>query len=453
MRAELIKLGKEKGSGYIAGGLRRLIDDSATAAEKKVEQFNDGTYRGVVFFDLLGAEDVPYIQRLSFAVTKKGNKLYLDYTGTSPQAPGPVNAYSFCLPGVVMMQGLPYAFHDLPTSCGVLKPVVDYKVPPKSLINPDPECSVSNGVVTTFALHTLLHQVFAKMIFDSPDRDTIAAPQGWAVEVMQYVTMNQRGLRNSGAVMDHNAQGQGARANEDGPHSINPPWAALADCLETEWYEKDYPFLFLFRRHPPDSGGFGKYRGGSGIESGWYTRNISFGLVTNVGGAEKVPNSLGLFGGYAGTTGPGVISWGSNVQQLIDKGEPLPKSRQEVASGLGGELRIGLKNMGIRELSDGDVLTSQNSGGGGYGDVLEREPGHVIKDLREGLITPWTARNVYRIEYDEATLTLDEDKTKELREAERAKRAKLGKLYDDFEKQWLESKIESPVFSYFGPWS
>lgn len=45
--------------------------------------------------------------------------------------------------------------------------------------------------------------------------------------------------------------------------------------------------------------------------------------------------------------------------------------------------------------------------GGGYGDVLERNPELVMKDLREDLISDESAENIYKVVYDRATRRVD----------------------------------------------
>lgn len=450
MRNELLKLCNEKGAKYVAGGLRRIITDTASAARKKVSNLNDGTYRGVIFMDTIGDRDA--LLRLAIAITVKGDKLYIDYTGTSPQVPGSMNAYNFVLPGGLVMYLMPYVFHDLPPSLGVLAPVEEYRSPGKTITDPDPDVSVSLGVWTLFAMGALTHQVWSKMIFDSPYRDVVAAPQGWAIDVMQSVVLNQRGLSNVGLFLDCNASGQGGRVSEDGTNSMNPIWAALADYIETEWIEKDTPYLFLFRKHAVDSGGAGKYRGGLGVESGWVAHGMPFGIMTTVGAGAKIPNAPGLFGGYASTIGPCVTVWDSGYEEMIKKGEKMPKSRADLIEKMKDKVSVTAKHIPLRQFHSGDILTSQNPGGGGYGDPLERDPALVIKDLREGAISHWAAENVYKVAYDKDKLLLDEKGTEELRKAERANRKKRGKSFEEFEEEWSSLRPPAKCLEFFGPW-
>jgi acetophenone carboxylase len=450
MHGELKKLGEEKGAAYVAGGLRRLIRDAEEAAKKKVARYNDGTYRSVIFTDSVGAETA--LQRVCVTLKKKGDTITLDYTGTSPQGPGSMNSYAFCMPASLVTYLLPYLFYDLPTSMGVLSAFEEYIYPENSFINTQPNASVSHAIVVIIALAACYVPAFAKMVFDSPDRETIAAPQAWTVDIFQCIAMNQRGLMNAGGNMDPNALGQGGRVNEDGVHSMNPSWATLCDCLETEWYEKDMPYLYFFRKHAVDSGGAGKFRGGSGIESCWAAHNVSHGLTTNLGAGTKVPNPIGIFGGYSAQHGPSVLIMGSNSKEILAHADTFPQSRRELVEKFKDKVTIGPKYVRQRPFSNGDIYTAENPGGGGYGDVLERGPELVMNDLRINVISEWTAKNVYRVAYDKDVLVLDKKKTEELRAAEKANRAKRGKRYEDFEKEWLKLKPKDEILKYFGPW-
>jgi acetophenone carboxylase len=81
---------------------------------------------------------------------------------------------------------------------------------------------------------------------------------------------------------------------------------------------------------------------------------------------------------------------------------------------------------------------------------LERDPEAVVADLRDGMVTPWAARNIYRVAYDDETLRLDREKTRELREEARARRKQRGKPYGEFEKEWLKLRPKDEVIKYYG---
>jgi hypothetical protein len=89
--------------------------------------------------------------------------------------------------------------------------------------------------------------------------------------------------------------------------------------------------------------------------------------------------------------------------------------------------------------------------GGGYGDVLQRDPALVMKDLEEQLISDDTARDIFKVAYDSASRLVDEQGTRALREQERRARIARGKPFDEFVKTW--STPEPPAhLPYMGCW-
>ncbi|MCX7170643.1 MAG: acetone carboxylase subunit alpha, partial [Proteobacteria bacterium] len=99
----------------------------------------------------------------------------------------------------------------------------------------------------------------------------------------------------------------------------------------------------------------------------------------------------------------------------------------------------------------GEVYMICQGAGGGYGDVLLRDPALVVKDLEEDLISHETALDIYKVVVDPDSLVVDEAATKALREAERRARIARGKPFDAFVKEW--STAEPPAdLPYFGSW-
>jgi acetophenone carboxylase len=75
-----------------------------------------------------------------------------------------------------------------------------------------------------------------------------------------------------------------------------------------------------------------------------------------------------------------------------------------------------------------------------------------MKDVESGIISHRAARDVYRVAYDREMLVADEEKTKALREQERADRKKRGKKYAEFEEGWLKQKPSPEALQFYGEW-
>jgi N-methylhydantoinase B len=73
----------------------------------------------------------------------------------------------------------------------------------------------------------------------------------------------------------------------------------------------------------------------------------------------------------------------------------------------------------VCDLEEGEMLRARDQGGGGYGPPVEREPGRVLKDVENYVISEETARSVYGVEIAGSrandTLSVDFDATNKLR--------------------------------------
>lgn len=63
----------------------------------------------------------------------------------------------------------------------------------------------------------------------------------------------------------------------------------------------------------------------------------------------------------------------------------------------------------------GDLVRVESGGGGGWGDVRERDPEHVCYDVLAGYVSLETARRHYGVVLDPETLEIDRPATEHLR--------------------------------------
>jgi N-methylhydantoinase B len=161
--------------------------------------------------------------------------------------------------------------------------------------------------------------------------------------------------------------GRGGMPTVDGMIPVAYPTnGTITPC---EIVEAKAPVLFVRKELRPDSGGPGRHRGGLGqvlafkIEgSGPVTFNLTPDRVTTL--------PQGLNGGLPGRIGAVVING-----QTITRFPPIT-------------------------LNPGDLVELHLPGGGGFGAVLERDPGRVRDDVALGYVSVEAARDEYGVDVD-----------------------------------------------------
>ena len=76
-------------------------------------------------------------------------------------------------------------------------------------------------------------------------------------------------------------------------------------------------------------------------------------------------------------------------------------------------------------VGEGDIWVGTSSGGGGYGDALERDPEAVLESVFDGLLSLESAEDVYGVVINRAMMTIDLAGTQALRAKMAAKRGPL----------------------------
>jgi N-methylhydantoinase B len=137
-------------------------------------------------------------------------------------------------------------------------------------------------------------------------------------------------------------------------------------------------------------------------------------VITNTGGQSvSTHGGTGLFGGYPSPTARFLIARKTDVgQQFADRIVP------EHIDALKAEERLLLRGKSNgAPLVSGDVLETTFTGGGGYGDPLEREPERVAHDVEMGYVSADAARSLYAVALADDG-SVDTGETEKLRKAE-----------------------------------
>jgi len=453
IRERLVELMDQKGGEFIVGLLRMLADATTTAVKERISQLLDGTYRCASFVDNVGSE--LSLLRLYCTLHKKGDRIKIDFTGTSPNVPYSLNAFPHIVKAHMASMICQYIFCDMPVSGGILDPI-DIYAPENTCLNAPLESAISSSVMLSAYAVRPVHQCFNKMMFGTPLREHVANPLAAAAKCYLYGGINQWGLNTAGlhgSIM--NSVGGGARIDKDGIDACGFWWSGMADAVDIEHEELQYPFFHLFRKVAIDQGGPGKHRGGSGVSAGLVIHDTPQFYFATAGISYKFPIDTGLFGGYSAGVSPIVgLFEGSDAMEMLQKGDKnIPTTFHDlvIKKSIKGNYSLHVMDEG-HTYSKGGIAAIEGVSGGGYGDVLERDPDLVMNDIRKVITSPWAARNVYHVAYDEETRVVDYEKTKELRKKERQERIKRGKKYEEFEKEWLKKRPPEEALKYFGNW-
>ncbi|MDP6086421.1 MAG: hydantoinase B/oxoprolinase family protein [Nitrospinota bacterium] len=453
VRIRMQNLAKKKGNRFLATLFLRQIKESADGARKRIQEWNDGTYRHVVFIDTTGSETS--LLRVPVALHKKGDRITIDLTGTSPEHEGSFQSLAPCVRAHCAHYLYEFPFHDFPISAGSMDPI-DYIIPFGTIMDPDPEAAISCSPITASAAFPLLAVVFSKMMFDSPQRDLVCGFASSNSAAPMITCVNQHGAK----IVDFmafplNAWGLAARYGEDGVDVFGFPHAPWGKGPDVEDVERAFPVLHLYQKSMPDSGGYGKHRGGIGLTVAYTVHQAPYAVFTATAKESKFPTTCGLFGGYSQTVVPAIRVVDTDVQALFKDGKtPLPDNDHDILerNPFGGEIIREHQTRPARIVKRGEVITSSTQGAGGYGDVLERPPEKVMEDLRAKALTHWAAENVYKVAYNRETLKVDIEGTGRLRKAERENRLARGKPCHEFVEEWSKKRPHPQALKFYGTW-
>ncbi|MBJ7331511.1 MAG: hydantoinase B/oxoprolinase family protein [Solirubrobacteraceae bacterium] len=309
----------------------------------------------------------PFPIRARIAKQPDGRVL-ADFTGTSPQAPAPINCTFACTRAAVIGTLITMLDPDIPLNAGVTE-MIEVVAPLGCMVNPTYPAPTFGTTADPVARAA---EVLLRALSDLLPERAVAGSYstGQNVTAGGYTDDGREFLWYS-----YQSGGCGAFNGGDGNSAM---WHVMANSKNEscEAWEARYPLRYLAYRLRDGSGGAGKWRGGLGTERRWEIEVPT--RVSAISGHHDI-EAHGLDGAQGGAP--------NGFEMVRDGGE---QQRVQHVFGLASPSKFA--NLPLRA---GDVLISNQGGGGGFGDPRERDRDAVADDVRNGYITADEARDVY----------------------------------------------------------
>lgn len=352
--------------------------------------------------------------RIVVTLRKRGGTLTFDFTGTDEQATTGINlpyhaTFGSCFDAVILTMA-----YDLPKNHGLFR-VIELIAPEGTLVNvqyPGPVSlnTTSGGAAAKYVARAVMLQMLAT---DEGTREEVMGLNAGS-RLVRTAGLNQRGIPYVSGMAQGALSGDGARATRDGNDTGG---GGYMSCPSVEWAERNFPLLFLFRRHIKDGAGPGKYRGGAGAELAVTAHDSPEGKIRAVAyGVDGFGNvGRGVCGGYPGAPSILIHFEGAGIADELAAG----KQPHEVSDIGGTPTLLPYTDFTIDK---NDILFYRLASGGGYGDPLERDPEAVTLDVQSEIVSVEAARDNYGVVLSEQGQAVDVEATDLLRTEMRAKR-------------------------------
>jgi N-methylhydantoinase B len=380
----ILELAARYGGDRLAQYMTELVDYAERMTRAAIRELPDGVYDFLDHIDDDGI-DVGRPIPLKVTITKQGDRIAVDWTGSSPQVKGAINntlsytkSASYCAIRAILPQ-------NIPTNEGVFRAIA-VTAPQGTIANMVlPGACAARGL-TGFRMVDCMFGALAKMLPDrvfaaSDGGNTGVSIGGWHQDRTPFI------------YVDFTCCAWGARPYADGLDGNSHIYANMAS-QPIEVTESEQPLQIAAYEFIQDAMGPGKFRGGAPFRREY--RLLADEAVLQVRSDRHAFRPFGLYGGGAGRPS---MNW------LNPERNPAP---------LPSKLTMTIKR--------GDLFRHEVAGGGGWGDPSERDPALVLQDVLNEFVSPRSAREDYGVVLSGSPLVVDAAATATLRQQMRAAR-------------------------------
>ncbi len=408
-----LELVEKFGLDFVHLASQKIIEDVAALAKAKLRRLPDGTWRSRLYGDMPSSTREPI--KVICTMTKQGEKVTFDFTGSSQQISGPGNCTFSTTWGSLFVTLCSQLFFDLPWNGGMTE-TVNVVLPEGTVVNCKYPAACSAGVIAAGKMVSCAaHECIAKMFYAAGELKSVNAGwHGMGIGGPSFGGVGQYGYPVAGNILDTFAAGIGATPQRDGVDTGGNMMNPQSSIADVEILELNIPIMYLSRRQAADSGGFGEFRSGMGPEVIYMFYGTDNFCTGNSAGGVRIPQSFGLFGGYPPALQAAVYCLNSDVRSWFVESR-VPLKLEDLFELKGKIYHYRTTEMTPVEVKSYDLLYQRYGAGGGFGDPLDRNQENVLKDLKIGATFKSTAEQVYGVVIDEADMKVRVKETQELR--------------------------------------
>ncbi len=373
---ELLKLASKYGDDGFVRFVSAYLDYTERLTRAEFQGLPNGVYEAEDFMDDDGLQGDPV--RIAVKLTIEDEDITVDFTGSSPQVKGALNATESFTKACCYLSLRCVLQSQLPNNGGYFRPI-RVIAPKGTVLNVEyPGACAARGLTGFRIVDTVLRSL-AKAV---PDRIP-AAPEGGNTFITIGGTEPGKGPYVHIDMVFGGWGGSPLRPDGD----AMPLLAANCTNIPIETIEAIYPIRYEQYSMVADSGGAGEYRGGLSVVRDIHVLHGEGVLQVRSDRRKFMP--WGLNGGKDGTPSWNIINPGPAERILPSK-----------------------VNVPIRE---GDIFRHVTGGAGGHGNPLKRDPAAVADDVRNDKISRAVARDVYGVSISDRDFSFDIEETERLR--------------------------------------
>ncbi len=377
----LEELAGKYGWGLVLAAKQRLLDRAETSMRRRIAAVPDGESAFEHFMDHDGHSLDPV--RIRVKVTISRDELDVDFSGTDAQNEGAYNVGPAMAPSAAFSVIKAFLDPKGAINQGAFRPL-GIVTEPGSLLAARYPASCAGSMEVSHAIVSALIGAVGRFAPNSVTGDL----KGTSNHI--YIGGNDPQSGKPFLFYEFPAGGTGGFEEHDGNSATrNFTEGDFASIQSIEVIEHIHPLRLRKVSLREDSGGAGLRRGGLGLRR--EVEVLADNALLSISSDKNMIPPFGVFGG-----GPG-----SPNRFVVERnGETLPPSETPG------------KAAGFRLLR-GDVVVIETSGGGGFGDPLDRDSRQVLRDTMAGYVSEEGARRNYGVFIGDSGV--DEEQTLSLR--------------------------------------